>query len=113
MPCRFDCPETVLWVEKVRQSLISQDAVFAAEVERRLKLPVLSVREQKVFAFEGEMLDDGSLRYDGFYRLGKPEEDDISDLLKLGNRIRLASDGTIYAYLGDRPVGSREIVSRP
>lgn len=69
MPCRFDCPATVSWVEKIRTSLESEDPVFAAEIERRLKLPILSVREQKVFAFEGEAADDGSVEYESFYRL--------------------------------------------
>lgn len=52
MPCAFDCAETVEWVEKVRDSLVETDADYVVALDRRLKFPVLSVREQKTYAFE-------------------------------------------------------------
>lgn len=69
MPCRFDCPATIAWVEGVRADLSSEDPAAVTEIDRRLRLPVLSVREQNVYAFEGVRCDDGSVRYDSFYRL--------------------------------------------
>lgn len=69
MPCRFDCPSTVSWVDSVRDALAYGDPEFVAETDRRLKLPVLSIREQKTYAFEGSRLEDGSVSYRAFYRL--------------------------------------------
>lgn len=105
MPCRFDCPETVGWVEPIRESVFLQDSEFAREIERRLKLPVLSVREQKTYAFEGEALDDGSVAYERFYRLGKEEEDDVSPVLERGNRVKIIQDGTVVVFQDGTPVG--------
>lgn len=69
MPCRFDCPSTVSWVESVRAGLSANDEGFVREVDRRLKLPVLSIREQKTYAFEGVRMPDGSVSYEAFYLL--------------------------------------------
>lgn len=105
MPCRFDCPKTVEWVESVRAELLSGDADFVRETDRRLRLPVLSIREQKTYAFEGRRESDGSVSYEAFYRLGKPEEGDISDLLSSGDRVAVCESGTVRVYAKGAPVG--------
>ncbi len=51
------------------------------------------------------MLDDGSVTYERFYRLGKEEEDDVSSVLERGNRIKILPEGTIVVFQDGIPVG--------
>jgi hypothetical protein len=52
MPCSFDCENTTNYVQKIINKLSIENKSLVEEIEKKLLLPILSIREQKVFAFE-------------------------------------------------------------
>jgi hypothetical protein len=52
MPCSFSCENTIKYSQKIIDKLKSENKELADEIEKKLLLPILSIREQKIFAFE-------------------------------------------------------------
>jgi hypothetical protein len=70
MPCSFSCENTINYSQKIIDQLKIDNKLLIDEIEKKLLLPILSIREQKVFAFEGEILEnDNSIKYTEFYQL--------------------------------------------
>ncbi len=90
MPCDFWCGNTIKYVNKIIKFLEKDEKENVKKIEEILQLPILSIREQKCYAFEWIIsIDNLSISYKKFYHLWKKEEWDLTEYLEKWNIIKI------------------------
>lgn len=69
MPCSFDCPDSIEYANKIEKILKETNPKLLHDCRYYLKLPCLVIREQKIYAFEGEFLQENTLKYTKYFFL--------------------------------------------
>jgi len=87
MPHTFDCSETIAMVKKIEEEIKKESPETYEEMKQIQQLPILCIREQKYYAFEGKVKSLQELEYTNTYLLGKPEEGDLRPFFAQGNRV--------------------------
>lgn len=100
MPCNFWCLNTINYVQKIIDKLSKDDISIVEQIEKYLLFPILSIREQKMYAFDWYISEDNnSIFYKTFFHLWKKSEMDISNYLFKWNLIKIEWDYiNIYSY---------------
>jgi hypothetical protein len=90
MPCDFWCSNTIKYVNKIIKFLEKDEKENVKKIEEFLLFPILSIREQKCYAFEWTIsIDNLSISYKKFYHLWKKEEWDLTEYFEKWNIIKI------------------------
>lgn len=90
MPCNFWCEETISYSQKIIKYLSKEDPNLVKQIEKYLTFPILSIREQKIYAFEGVISKNNQeINYKNFFHLWKKQELDLSSYLNKWNKIKI------------------------
>jgi hypothetical protein len=105
MPCSFDCAESVRYAEALRKVIQEREPRFAAEIDKRLKSPLLVFEERFAYYFDGRFDGDGTISYDKAFFAGNPGDDRYGDLLGSAGRLEVHDD-EILLFKNKRQVSS-------
>lgn len=90
MPCSFGCKNTIKYVDKIIKDLETTESSNLDDIEKFLLFPILSIREQKIYAFDWVVSEDNlSINYKSFYHLWNKNEWDFSDYFEKGNIVKI------------------------
>jgi hypothetical protein len=76
IPCSFACPNSIKLAESLLDIIRAEAPLYAAEMLRRLSLPMLSLSEVRVFIFEGRTVDGRRIEYERVEPLNPTSQDD-------------------------------------
>lgn len=89
MPCSFWCKKTIKYSQTIIDKLRQDDPWMVTQIEKALLLPILSIREQKIYAFEWTVEDWNSIKYTNTYLLWKKNEWDLTEYFEKWNIVRI------------------------
>lgn len=105
MPCSFSCSKSISRAQEVLDFIRLKAPSYAAQIVRRLRLPMLSLSELRLFAFNGTIVDSNRIEYESVEPLNPTTQED--PLLKImrggdacivdGNIVRIEKHGVIAA----------------
>ena len=102
MPCSYSCEKTIEYTEKILYFVKKEDPYLYKDIVWYLKLPVLSVREKVLFAFEWHFIDNHTIWYNKIHILWDTREDRLlHDNIVKWNKITIKNN-IVYIFFNDK-----------
>lgn len=107
IPCSAACPSTLDYSRRLLTVIASEAPAYAAEIERHLRSPVLSLSELRVYRFTGAVAGGARIEYsdvEHVFSMGNAG-DALFESLRNGDACEM-SDNVVRIFLGGRQVAA-------